>query len=162
MTISPAMKNTILFLLLSLIVFQSCSRGTPNSPTTAETQTPADTLIIPTPVLYNFNERFPTVSELKWRQDGENFEATFRDTLSQRLVLFSPDGEVVLAETGLNPNSLPEGVLNYINANLKDKTIESAKMVITTAGSITYEIRVEGKDYIFSGDGTFMSSESVQ
>ncbi len=156
------MKHIFFLALLSFTLLQSCKRGEPNSPPTADVVPAADSLIIPAPVLSTFNNRFPAASDAKWEMEGTEYEVTFRDSVSEKSILYDAAGTEIKSETSVNSNSLPEGVLQYAKENLAGKTIEQAQMVVTAEGSITYEIEVEGKDYVFSGDGKFLKMEEPE
>jgi len=91
--------------------------------------------------------------------EDNDYEAVFHESQGEKSVLFTPEGEVISSETEINTNSLPEAMLAYISEHLQNKKIDEAEMVATATGNITYEIEVEGKDYIFDGTGKFLKIE---
>ena len=156
------MKHIFLIALVGFAFLQSCKRGEPNSPPTADVVPAADSLVIPAPVLSTFHNRFPAAADAKWEMEGTEYEVTFRDSVSEKSIIYDAAGTEIKSETSVNSNSLPEGVLQYVKDNLAGKTIDQAYMVVTAQGSITYEIEVEGKDYVFGGDGKFQKIEEPE
>jgi hypothetical protein len=69
---------------------------------------------------------------------------------------------MLVSETTINTNSLPEAMTAYIAEHLKDKKMDQALMVITGTGGITYEIKSAGKQYVFSGEGHFLQIKEAE
>lgn len=160
------MKNLFSIILLCLAVALGCS-GNGNSTTSAPEQTsqqtsPADSSVIPGMVVAKFNSLFPNVGPVGWEMEGNDFEATFSYEAGEKSVLFTPEGEVISAETDINSNSLPEAMLNYIAKNMEGKKIERAQMITTASGSITYSVTANGQEYVFDGSGNFLKIEEKE
>lgn len=164
------MKKLISFLLLCTAAWLGCS-GNSNSTSTSTEQAadqtkgqpaPADSSVIPGMVVAKFNSLFPNVGPVGWEMEGNDYEATFKYEVGEKSVLFTPEGEVISAETDINSNSLPEAMLNYISKNLQGKKIERAQMITTAAGSITYSVTAGQQEYIFDGSGNFLKIEDHQ
>jgi len=102
------------------------------------------------------------VGPVGWEMEGNEYEATFKFEAGEKSVLFTPEGEVISAETDINANSLPEAMLNYIAKNLDGKKIERAQMITTTTGSITYSVTASGQEYVFDGSGNFLKIEDKE
>ncbi|HZV43195.1 MAG TPA: hypothetical protein VFF90_01890 [Saprospiraceae bacterium] len=51
---------------------------------------------------------------------------------------------------------------NYIASHFQGKKIDEAVMTVTRSGGITFEIEVEGKDYVFDGSGNFLKIEQPE
>jgi hypothetical protein len=94
--------------------------------------------------------------------EGNDYEATFKYEAGEKSVLFTPEGEVISAETDINSNSLPEAMLKYISKNLQGKKIERAQMITTASGSITYSVTANGQEYVFDGSGNFLKIEEKE
>jgi len=160
------MKRLIPASLLCLAAWLSCSRSgnstAISAEQTSEQTAPADSSIIPGMVIAKFNSLFPNIGPVGWEMEGNDYEATFKYEAGEKSVLFTPEGEVISAETDINSNSLPEAMLNYISKNLEGKKIERAQMITTTTGSITYAVTAGGKEYVFDGSGNFLKIEEKE
>jgi hypothetical protein len=153
------MKFIIPFLLMGCFALPGCSGSHKNAAEETSDVKTAEPVQVPELVLQKFNSLFPTINNVDWDMEDQNYEATFQHSDGRKSVVFSPNGEVLSSETEINVNSLPEAMTAYIAENLKDKKIEDAEMVITASGGITYEIEIEDKDYIFDGAGKFINIE---
>lgn len=156
------MKMLLPIFLIGLSVLQSCSRGNTATTPVAEPPKSQDTIQVPGPVIDKFTSLFPAVTKVAWEMEENGYEATFQETQGEKSVLFTPEGNVISSETEINTNSLPEAMTAYIADHLKDKKLGKAEMVVTTTGSITYEIEIEGKNYIFDGAGQFLKTEEEE
>jgi len=166
------MKFLLPFIIISFSFFQSCSRSntsvaneTPTSEASvAEPQTPRtiDSLPVPEPVFQKFISLFPTAKKVEWDVEDGGYEASFQWAGAEKSVLFTPEGEDISSETEINVNSLPESMTKYIASHFQGKKIDEAVMTVTRSGGITFEIEVEGKDYVFDGSGNFLKIEQPE
>lgn len=156
------MKMLLPCFLVGLFVLQSCSRGNTSTTTGVESPKSADTTQVPGLVLNKFISLFPAVTKVEWGMEENDYEATFQQNEGEKSVLFTPEGDVISSETEINTNSLPEAMSAYVSDHMRDKKITKAQMVVTATGSITYEIEIEGKDYIFDGTGKFLKTEEEE
>ncbi len=156
------MKLFLPLFLVGLLTLQSCSGGKTSS-TKADTSQPVtDAIQVPGLVISKFNSFFPSVTQVDWEMEDGNYEANFQENKNEKSVLFSPQGELISSETEVNTHSLPEAMNAYLDEKLKGKKIGTAVMVVTPGGSITYEIEVDEKDYIFDGAGKFLKIEEEE
>jgi len=158
-------------MLLLLAAWQSCSRSNNASANVTEQPQTHDTTVVsnqdtthipgqvPGHVLSKFNYYFPSVNKVEWETEGTNYKATFKAEQGDKSVFFSADGDILSSTTELNTNSLPEAMLTYISSKLNGKKMGKAVMSASETGNITYEIEVEGKQYIFDGSGNFLKIE---
>lgn len=163
-----SMKRFIPFLLLIFAVLLSCSRSNHASANGSEQLQTPDTIQdagqdtmhlpgqIPGDVLSKFNSYFPSVNKVEWETEGTNYKATFKAEQGDKSVFFSADGDILASTTELNIHSLPEAMLAYISSKLHGKKMGKAVMSASETGNITYEIEVEGKQYIFDGSGNIL------
>ncbi len=166
-----AMSRFLPFTLLFLAVLLSCSRSenaSANVPVQSQTQ---DTTLkvnpdtsslpgqVPGYVLSKFNYYFPSVNKVNWETEDNNYKATFKADQGDKSVLFSAEGDILSSKTEINSTSLPEAMLTYISSNLNGKKMRKPIMSASESGNITYEIEVEGKQYIFDGSGNFLKIE---
>jgi len=154
-------------LLFGFLFFQACSSSSSSANVTAAVTTDSltihsDTSGLPDAVMAKFSSLFPTKKDVHWEVEEGNYEATFQDSTGEKSVTFAPDGHVLVSESTVQQNSLPEGVNQYIADHLQGKKIDHAQMVLTTSGVLTYEVEVEGQEYIFSGDGKFKEIEKAE
>jgi hypothetical protein len=166
------MKLLFPFIIIGFSVLQSCSNSNASSTKEAvaidsigvETSSPktTDSIQVPGIVLTSFMSLFPKATHVEWEMEENNYEASFQLAGVKKSVVFTPEGEDVSSETEINVNSLPETMTNYIASNLNGKKIDEAVMGLTASGGITYEIEVEGKDYIFDGSGNFLKTEETE
>ena len=159
-------------IIIGLFVLQSCSNSNASSTseaagtnsTSVETSSPktTDSIQVPGIVLSRFVSLFPKATHVEWEMEENDYEASFQLAGVKKSVVFTPEGEDVSSETEINVNSLPEAMTSYIASHLKGKKIDEAVMGTTRSREITYEIEVEGKDYIFDGSGNFLKTEEPE
>ena len=121
-----------------------------------------DSLPVPEPVISKFNSLFPTAINVEWEAEDGGYEAAFQWAGVEKSILFSPEGEEISSETEINVNSLPESMTSYISSHFQGKKIDEAVMNVTRSGGITFEVEVEGNDYIFDGSGNFLKTEEPE
>ncbi len=165
------MKRIFPFTLLILAVLLSCSKpdnASASVPEPTQTQDTSQAMNqdtthipgqVPGHVLSKFNYYFPSVNKVEWGMEGTEYKATFNAEQGEKSVFFSADGDILFSRTEINTSSLPEAMLTYISSKLNGKKMGKAVMSASETGNITYEIEVEGKEYIFDGSGNFLKIE---
>ena len=102
---------------------------------------------------------YPKVSNVKWGNEGVNFEAEFKDGTVPTSLLYDAKGTLLETEVGLNVTQLPQAVRDYIAKNLAGSKIKEAAMIKTAKGETKYEAEISGKDYLFDVNGKLLSVE---
>jgi len=143
------MKN-IFYLGLSLLL---CS--------VASTAQKISGQIIPAAVITALSHQFPKAKHVSWERENGNYEANWGGKSGEdNSVQFSPKGTYVEMEQAISVHSLPAKVIQYVHMHHKGMAIHEAARTTDSAGKVTYEAEVSGKDLIFDSSGNFLSTES--
>lgn len=110
---------------------------------------------IPAIVKASFTKAYPTVKNVKWNKENENYEASFDLNEDDCSVLFDAQGNIIETEIEIEASKLPKGVLEYIKEHYK-KSIREISKITDAKGIITYEVEIKGKDILFNSEGSFI------
>ena len=111
---------------------------------------------VPVAVHSSFKKLYPTIKDIKWAKEGNNFEAEFDLGKIETTVVFDGNGAMVQTESEIKISELPAAATNYIATNLAGKKIKEAAKIVDVKGVITYEAEIEKADYIFDVTGKFL------
>lgn len=142
------MKVILLLSCILLIASTSC-----------KTDHKADT---PDAVIAKFNELYPNTSDVTWEKEDTLYEATFKTDTVEKSIAFHPNGTVLLMETEINPEQLPQPIKDYVSQKHSGKPITGATLIVFVNGVNQYEAEVENKDYLFDALGQFVSVEEEE
>jgi hypothetical protein len=105
------------------------------------------------------NKSFPTAQNETWEKENQNFEAEFKLNKEEVSALFGPEGKLIETEVDIAIGDLPTPIVNYVSKNLPGKKIKEASKITNSAGNVSFEAEVGGKDYIFDSSGNLLKSE---
>jgi hypothetical protein len=111
---------------------------------------------VPASVTTAFKKQYANVTDVKWKKETDNFEASFDLTKIDHSVLYNAQGKVLEVEEEIELKQLPAGVADYVKSKYKNESIEEASKVIDSNGVVTYEAEVKDKDLLFDSDGKFI------
>ena len=114
---------------------------------------------VPQSVQDALNKSFPTAQVEKWEKENQNFEAEFKLNKEEVSALFGPEGKLIETEVDIAIGDLPTPIVNYVSKNLSGKKIKEASKITNSAGNVSFEAEVGGKDYIFDSSGNLLKSE---
>jgi len=114
---------------------------------------------VPQSVQDALKKSFPTAQVEKWEKENQNFEAEFDFNKEEMSALFSPEGKLIETEVDIAIGDLPTPIVNYVSKNLSGKKIKEASKITNSAGNVSFEAEVGGKDYIFDSSGNLLKSE---
>lgn len=134
------MKNALIFTVLILSSMQMFSQG-----------------VVPDAIKSKFATLYPGVKVTEWEIGDGFYEASFVENNIETSVLLSADGRVAQTETEIAFNLLPQGVNDYITAQLNGKKINEASKITRADGKVTFKVEINDTDYIFDDMGHFLS-----
>lgn len=153
-------KLLISFFLVS--IFFSCSEANPIENEKKDVVIEEVESIIPENLITNFKTNFSNATDVEWEVDGENFEVEYEESGLDKSIVFNLNGDVIESETEIKVENLPQSVLDYIQLNYADYSLEEAEEE-TKDNSVTYEIEIlkEGNEIelLFDTDGNFLNQE---
>jgi uncharacterized protein with ATP-grasp and redox domains len=104
-------------------------------------------------------EKNYAVKDVDWDKEGTNYEASFEQNGKDISLLFDASGAVLVTETEIKKDELPQSVLDTLTKDFAAYKIEETAK-IETNGKISYEVEVEkGKqnfDLIFDVNGKLL------
>jgi hypothetical protein len=106
-----------------------------------------------------FMKLYPTAKVEKWEKEDGNYEAEFDNNKVETSVLLSEGGTLLETETEMKTSELPKTVTEYVDKYLNGKKIKEASKIVYPQGKIGFEAEVDGIDYIFDENGTFVKKD---
>ena len=119
----------------------------------------------PAAVLRSFTDTHPTVDQVRWTADGDNFESEFEIDGRRGSVVYDRSGKALESESEIAVSSLVPSIAKYIGSNYDGYHITLAERTVSDEGT-TFEVRVDksGDDaleLVFSDTGSFLDESSV-
>lgn len=111
---------------------------------------------VPSAVKQAFTKMHPTVSNVTWDKEKDQYEASFTTNHTDNSVLFSFNGMVVETETAIPVSQLPKGVMDYVKTNYKGQQVKDAAKITDAKGLVTFEVEVKKLDLLFDANGQFI------
>ncbi len=111
---------------------------------------------VPKAVKTAFTNKYPKTEVKKWENEKGNYEAEFDYNKEEMSVLIDASGKIVETETEIKASALPKSVSDYCTKNMAGKKIKEASKTTDGKGVVTYEAEVDGADYIFDANGSFV------
>lgn len=138
------MKKSIFFFVLGLIAFSANAQKMSKAPLAVET---------------SFTKLHPNAHVDKWEQEGNNWEAEFKENGVETSVEFGPNGQLIATEVEIKVTDLPKAIDTYCTTNMPGKKIKEASKITSASGTVTYEAEVDESDYLFDSNGSFLKKE---
>lgn len=114
---------------------------------------------IPSEVTEAFKQKYPTASNVEWRDKLSNFSAVFESDNTQYEARFNTKGEWQLTENEIEESDLPEAVTDgYGKSKYADWEIGKVHKIELSDGSFQYRVEavkndVRKKNLYFNSDG---------
>jgi hypothetical protein len=112
---------------------------------------------VPDAIKTKFATLYPGVKVTEWEIGDGLYEASFVENKIETSVLLTSDGRVAQTETEIAFNLLPQGVNDYIAAQLNGKKINEASKITRSDGMVTYKVEINDTDYIFDEMGHYLT-----
>lgn len=133
------MKNNFIFVVAifgaSLLMF-GCKQATPEV------------------VKSSFKQNFPTVSNVNWSQEDNEWEAEFKSGDRAASASFTADGKLIEQEISLQMAELPAPAQKSLNGQKVKEIVKATK----ADGSVCYEVEVGKKEIQFDSTGKLINS----
>ncbi len=104
-------------------------------------------------------KQFPNAKDLEWEKKGDVFEAEFELNKEEAHALIDASGKIIELEVEMDAAQLPKAIADYVTKNLEGKRIKEAAKITDGKGTVTYEVEVGSKEYIFDTAGAFVKIE---
>ncbi len=113
---------------------------------------------VPAAVSSAFKKAQPSVKDVDWSKDGNDFEASYEVNKKSMSLTYGASGNLVETEVQISASDLPASVMIYVKKNHKEDEVKEASKITTSNGTITYEAQVKGMDLIFDNAGNYIKS----
>jgi hypothetical protein len=123
------------------------------------TQTQAQILNVkkvPETVTAAFNKTYPSVKDVDWSKDGNNYEAKYEADKIGKSVTYDTSGKLIETEVEIETSDLPAPIMEYVKNNYKADKVKEASKITDANGIVTYEAEVKGVDLIFDSKCNFI------
>ncbi len=114
---------------------------------------------VPNAVKDKLQAMFQSAKNIKWVKEFGNFEAEFDKNGNEISVLFAPDGQWLQTENAIKLNELPNAVMIYVEKKLANKKIKESAKVVDAKNNVSFEIEVDGEEYLFDNKGNFLRKQ---
>ena len=113
---------------------------------------------VPAAVTAAFSKSYPSIKDVDWSKDGNNYEAEYDENKIDMSVTYSASGKLIETEMEIDASMLPAPVMDYVKKNYKEDEVKEASKITAANGTVTYEAEVKGMDLIFDSKGKFIKS----
>ena len=114
---------------------------------------------VPALVRESFKSLFPAVQNETWEKEGGHYEADFSMDKTATSAIFDGNGKFIQTEHSMSVNELPAGITDHISKNMVAKKASEATKITSVLGKTTYEVELDGVDYVFEPDGRLIKKE---
>lgn len=111
---------------------------------------------VPASVQQGFQKQFPTVQQIEWQKENDNYEAGFKINGTETSVVINPSGQILETEMEIGINALSAPIKSYLTKHYPNQKIKEAAKITDVKGTVTYEAEIKGKDLIFDRNGKFI------
>ena len=152
-------KSIFIFSLVLIYLLVACT--SPNTKSESEVNKPK--VDVPDLLLKRFANIYPTAEQPVW-EIGRNrtFEVSFIIDKQDLRVIFLEDGSVQQTEVKVDVSSIPSQVSAFASEGLGVKKIDSAFKVVDGFGTLTWKIRINHVDYLFTSGGQLIGKMEEQ
>jgi hypothetical protein len=112
-------------------------------------------ITVPKEVQSAFKKDYPGAKG-KWENEESNYEVSFTHKEKKMSALYSADGSKLESEVDINISELPAAATAYIHNTYPKGKTQEASIVTKATGEITYEVKVSGREMIFSKEGKYI------
>lgn len=101
-----------------------------------------------------FTKAFPDATHVDWDEEKDgSLEANFEQGGKKNSATFFTDGKIKETELETSEADLPAAVRQRIQKEYPNTPIKTAAVITDTAGKITYEVEINGKELFFDANG---------
>jgi hypothetical protein len=132
----PALQVLALLLLCHVVSGQSITPAT-----------------IPAPVMDQFTLLYPDAENIIWKAQQGRYLAQFKNNKMITMALIHEDGKLLQTETEIKVIALPPEATVYLQDESGVKKIESASILESETGVITFKAVADRTEYWFDNNG---------
>ena len=111
---------------------------------------------VPADIKASFHNEYPSVMDVDWSKEGNNYEAEYDTKQGDMSVTYGPDAKMIEMEMEIAKSSLPQNIMDYIKRNYNEDEVKEASKITDAKGVVTYEAEVKGMDLLFDLKGNFI------
>lgn len=100
--------------------------------------------------------KFPDATNIKWKKEKDNYEASFIYEKQEQFALLDPSGNLIETEIKITKDDLPNSVLPYVKVNYRRKKVKEVSKVTDANGKVFYDVEIYKKDIRFDHKGNFV------
>ena len=113
---------------------------------------------VPVAVTNAFSKVYPSIKDVDWSKDGNNYEAEYDKGNFDKSVTYDASGKLLETEVEILASELPTSVMEYVKKTYKEDEVKEASKITDANGTVTYEAEVKGKDLMFDSKGNFIKA----
>jgi len=113
---------------------------------------------VPVAVTEAFNKAYPSLKDVDWSKDGNNYEAEYDVHKADVSVTYDASGKLLENEVEIKVAAFPTPVMAYVKKNYPSNKVKEASKITDANGTVTYEAEVKGMDLIFDSKGKFIKA----
>lgn len=103
-----------------------------------------------------FEKKFPGATNVKWEQEGADFEAGFKQKGEEVSAVFDKNGSLKETETEIATAKLPASVTSYLQKHYAGQKVKEAAKIVKADGTVNYEAEINKMDVLFDASGNFL------
>lgn len=113
---------------------------------------------VPAQIQKAFARMNPKIDSVVWNQTGDSFLATYRGNDLEKSVTYDASGKFVQKDEQVSIGQLPTQVLKYINDNLQDGYVRTAKKITKKGGKSYFLVSIKDMELNFDSVGKYLGS----
>ena len=114
---------------------------------------------VPVIVTDAFYHAYPTIKDVDWSKDGNNYAVTYDENELDKSVTYDVSGTLIGIDEEILVSTLPASVMVYVTKNYNEDEVKEASKITDSQGTVTYETEMKGSNLYFDSEGNFLKSE---
>ncbi len=114
---------------------------------------------VPVIVTDAFYHGYPTIKDVDWSKDGNNYAAAYGENDLNKSVTYDVSGMLIGKDEEIVVSALPASVMVYVQKNYNEDEVKEASKITDTDGTVTFETAIKGTNLFFDSEGNFLRSE---
>lgn len=114
---------------------------------------------VPSSVTSAFNTSHPSITDVEWRKDGNNYVVEYDADKTDMFVTYDALGTLIQTASEISSSSIPAPAMEYVKTNYKEDEIRDASKITDSNGTVTYSGKVKGMLLFFDSKGIFIRGE---
>ena len=111
---------------------------------------------VPKIVKDKFEKSYANVTDVEWRKQGKNYQASFKSNNAEWTSSYDGKGNPVNTGKTIPISALPQTVRDYFSWNLPGKKMLSAQFMNDSKGEQSFEVKSDDGTYVFDKQGHFI------